>query len=265
MTDRLARLSAALLFAIPMAAAPLAAQGVEYATGTTKYRLTGTSTGTQTMPTGSASFEVGVMQQITVNIAKTAKDTVKATMTLDSISLKSQGPVPDLSALRGALFTATLSPTGKLYSAKGPDDLNPALGQVVNGITKILPTYRPNIAKGVTWSDTTSGKVNQQGLAVDQTIISSYNVAGDTVVGGQKAWKVDRVTSIKAGGAGTMGGTPVTMASEGSSTGSFFLTPSGVYLGSVSVDLLSVKITIVGQNAEVSIKQNATTNVEAIK
>src|SRR4051812_45286122 len=100
MTDRLARLAAALLVAAPLVA-PLAAQSVEYATGTTKYRLTGTTKGTQTLPTGSVSFEVGVMQQLTVNLAKQARDTMKATMTLDTIAVKTDGQLPDLSALKG--------------------------------------------------------------------------------------------------------------------------------------------------------------------
>src|SRR4051812_44544958 len=103
MTDRFARLVAALLVAAPLAA-PLSAQSLEYAAGTTRYRLTGTTKGTQTMPMGSSSYEVGVMQQVTVNLAKTAKDTVTATMTLDSIALKSAGPVPDLSRLKGASY-----------------------------------------------------------------------------------------------------------------------------------------------------------------
>jgi hypothetical protein len=265
MTDRLARLVAALLVIAPIAAAPLAAQGVEYATGTTKYRLTGTTKGTQTLPTGSSSFEVGVMQQITVNLAKTAKDTVTAIMTLDTIALKADGQMPELGKLKGASFTSLISPTGKLYSTKAPPGLDPSLAQVVDGIAKILPAYRANIALGASWADTVSGKVNQQGLEVDRTMISNFSVKGDTTIDGQKAWKIDRVTSIKAGGKGNMQGMPVALESDGTSTGAFFLTPKGLYLGAVSNDLLNVKITLVGQNMEVNIKQQGTTNVEAIK
>ena len=264
MTARLARLAAALLVAAPMAA-PLAAQNVEYSAGTTKYRLTGTTKGTQTLPTGSVNFEVGVTQLLTVNLAKTAKDTVKATMTLDSIDVKTEGQLPDLSSLRGANFTAMLSPTGKVYSAKGPDNINPALSQVIEGVTRLLPTFHTNLSKGSSWADTVRGKVNQQGLEVDRTTVTTYQVAGDTTISGQKAVKVNKTTSIKAGGTGNMGNTPVKMESDGTSTGAFYISPKGVYLGSKSDDLLNVRITIVGQNMEVNIKQNGTTNVEAIK
>ena len=264
MTDRFARLAAALLIVGPLAA-PLAAQSVELAPGTMKYRLTGATKGTQTTPAGSQDFEVGVLQQITVNLAKTSKDTVKATMTLDSIDVKSQQGGPDLSKLKGANFTAMLSPTGKVYSAKGPDGLDPMLSQVVDGVTRILPTFRSNLVKGFSWSDTSKTKLNQQGMDVERTTVTKFTVAGDTTVAGQKAFKVDKVTSIKAGGMGSMGGTSLTMESEGSSIGAFFITPAGVYLGSRASDSLNTKMSVVGQNYEVVIKQSGTTNVEPIK
>ncbi len=43
------------------------------------------------------------------------------------------------------------------------------------------------------------------------------------------------------------------------------MTPNGVYLGSTSTDDVNVKITIVSQNAEISIKQLVQNKVEAIK
>ncbi len=265
MTDRFARLAAALLFSAPLASVTLGAQSVELAPGTMRYRLVGVTKGTQTTPAGSQSFEVGVLQQITVNLAKTSKDTVKATMTLDTIDVKSQTGGPDLSKLKGAAFIAMMSPTGKVYSAKGPDGLDPVLGQVVEGVTRILPTFRTNLVKGYSWSDTATTKSNQQGIDVSRTTVTKFTVAGDTTIAGQKALKVDRVTSIKAGGAGSMGGTALTMESEGSSIGAFYITVAGVYLGSNANDSLSTKMSVVGQNYEVLIKQNGTTNVEAIK
>ena len=50
MSVRSARLSLALLVAAPVVVAPLSAQGVEYAAGTTKYRISTTTKGTQSSP-----------------------------------------------------------------------------------------------------------------------------------------------------------------------------------------------------------------------
>lgn len=263
MTARLARWSAALLMATPLVA--LHAQGLEYATGTTKYRVSSTTTSSQTSPMGSATFDLGLSEQLTVNLQKRHKDTVTATIILDSITLKSSGPAPDVSKLPGSKFVSVVAPTGKYYSGKSPEGVDPQLASLLDGILHFLPQFRANLSTGVTWSDTTTGKVPQQGMEVDRTAISNYLVSGDTTIGSDKAFKIQRTTSVKAAGSGTMQGTPVAMESIVKSTGMFFLTPMGLYLGGDSNDEVNVKISILAQNAEVSIKQNAKTRIQLIR
>jgi hypothetical protein len=265
MTARTTRIAVALLVAAPFAASPLRAQGVEYAAGTTRYRVTTTTKGSQMSPMGNAQFEVGLREQLTVNISKHAKDTIRAQVTLDSITLKSTGPSPDVSKLNGTKFVSLVSPTGKFYSTKPPEGVDPALGQVLEGVGRFLPAFRGNIAPGLSWADTSTAKVSQQGMDLDRTTVSNYTVTGDTTIGGEKAFRVKRTTSVKAAGSGSMQGNPVSMASTGTSNGAFFLTPKGVYLGGVSTDDVDLKITILAQNAEIIIKQNSTSKIEAIK
>lgn len=265
MTARSARLSVALLIAAPFAIAPLSAQGVQYASGTTKYRISSTTNGSQTSPMGNADFSVGLQQEVTVSLMNHAKDTVMATMTLDSIALKSTGPAPDVSKLKGATFVSLISPTGKFYSSKAPAGVDPQLAQITDGVGRLLPSYRANIAPGMTWADTASGKMTQQGLEMDRTSVSRYTVNGDTTIAGEKAFRVNRVTTVKAAGSGSMQGTPVAMETSGNSTGAFFISPKGVYLGGASTDDVILKITILAQNAEINIKQNSTTKIEPIK
>jgi hypothetical protein len=266
MSVRSARLSMALLIAAPFAAAPLSAQGVEYAAGTTRYRISTMTKGTQSSPMATGNFEVGLQQQVTVNLMKHAKDTVMATITIDSIALKSSGPAPDVSKLVGKHWVSLVSPTGKFYSAKAVDGaVDPALAQITEGVSHILPQYRGNLAKGMTWADTVSGKVNQQGMDLERSSVTNYKVAGDTTIGGQKAMRVERISNVKAAGSGTMQNTPVTMETAGTSTGAFFLTPKGVYLGGTNTDDVNLKITIIAQNTEITIKQIAQTTTEAIK
>ena len=265
MTVRTARLSAALLFAAPFAAAPLCAQGVEYAPGTMKFRVSTTTTGSQTTPAGTNNFDVGVEEKITINLMRHAKDTVMATMTLDSIAIKSPGPAVDLSKLMGAKFVSLVSPTGKFYSVKGPDGIDPQLAQLTDDIGKLLPTFRGNLALGLSWTDTLSGKIRPMGLEVDRTSVSSYKVDGDTTIGGEKAFRIQRTSSAKGAGAGNMQGTPVIMEMTGTSAGSFFITPKGTYLGGSSKDDALIKITIIQQNMEITIKQNGVKKTEPIK
>lgn len=266
MAVRTAHLSVVLLFAAPLAIAPLCAQGVAYAVGTNKYRVTANVKGSQTSPMGNADFQVGVQEQITVNLMKHAKDTVMATMTLDSIAFQSSGgPSPDVSKMMGVHFVTLMSPTGTFYSSKAPDGIDPSLASITDGIGRLLPAFRGNVANGITWTDTTAGKVSVQGMDMDRTSVSNYKVRGDTTIGVEKAFRIQRITTSKAAGSGSLNGAQVTVETSGTSTGAFFITPKGVFLGSTSKDDSSTKITFMAQNIEVGVKQNMQTTVEAIK
>lgn len=261
MIARLAPLAAALL----AVSTPARAQSVEYSDGTTRYRVLTTTTGSQTTPLGSSNFELGVEQQITLNLAHQAKDTLLATVTLDSISLTGAAAVADVSTLRGAKFISLVSPTGHVYSTRAPSNPNPVVSQLAEGIARFLPSYRPNLKPGFTWSDTASGKVMQQGMELDRTVVSNFTVEPDTVIAGERALKVARVTSVKAAGSGTPQGTPVSMESSSTSNGAFYLSPAGVFLGATSTDDVNLTLKILAQGAEISLKQNAQTRVEPIR
>ncbi|HEV7993333.1 MAG TPA: hypothetical protein VGP25_16025 [Gemmatimonadaceae bacterium] len=260
MTARLALLPAALL----LGALPLRAQSVEYAAGTTRYRVSTTTKGSQSSPMGDSNFEVGMRQQITLSLAKQTKDTMLATITLDSIAMSGAAARADVSSLMGARFVSLVSPTGHVYSTKAPSSANPLLSQIAEGITRYLPAYRANLKTGMAWADTTSGKVTQQGMEVDRTVVSNFTVERDTTIGGAKAFKVARITSVKAAGSGTSQGTPISMESVSTSNGAFFVSSKGVFLGATSNDDVNLKLTILAQGAEISMKQSAQTKIEPI-
>jgi hypothetical protein len=256
-----------VVFALAAAAMamPAGAQGVEYSPGTTRYRLSTTTKGSQTSPMGNQDFQIDARQQLTVNLTKPAKDTLVATVTLDSVSMKSQQGEQDLSRLIGSKFISYISPTGKVYSTKSAEGTDPILAQVTESVARFLPTYRRDLKKGLAWSDTSTGKVSQQGMDVDRTIVANYKVLGDTTISGENAYAVERVSTVKAAGSGTTQGTPVALESATNSTAVFYLTPKGVYLGGRQNDDINVKITILAQNAEISIKQTAQSTIQAIK
>lgn len=265
MAAYLKRLSMALALASPLAST-LAAQSAEYSAGTTKYRVVTDVKGSQSSPAGSQTFDIALRERITVDLMKHAKDTVMATMTLDSVSLSSSaGPAPDVAGIKGAKFVTLMSPTGKFYSTQSPAGLDPATAQITEGIGHFLPAYRGNLAKGTTWSDTTTGKISQQGMDLDRTIVSTYTVAGDTTIGGQKALRVNRVLISKATGGGNAQGTPITIETTGGGNSVYFLTPKGAFLGATSTEEVSSKITVLAQNVEIGVKQTVQTTIEAIK
>ena len=265
MVARYQRLTLALAFATPIAGT-MSAQTAEYPAGTTKYRVTTDAKGSQSSPAGSQEFQLNLREQLTVDVMKHARDTVMATITLDSIALSSSaGPTPDVSSVRGAKFVSLMSPTGKVYSTQPPAGLDPTMAQITEGIGRFLPAYRANLAKGATWSDTTKGKVSQQGMELDRTIVSNYAVTGDTTYAGQKALKINRVTNTVANGSGNLQGTPMTMETTGKGNSTYFMSPKGAFLGATSADEVNSKITVLAQNMEIGVKQSVQTTIEAIK
>jgi hypothetical protein len=214
---------------------------------------------------GNSGFELGMRQELTLNLARQSKDTILATVTLDSIALTGAGAIVDVRALTGAKFISLVSPTGRVYSTRAPANEDPLVSQIAEGITRFLPSYRANLKTGVTWADTTAGKVMQQGMELDRTIVSSFTVEHDTTIGGVKAFKVARVTSVKAAGSGSTQGTPVSMESSSTSNGAFFVSTKGVFLGGSSNDDVNLKLRILAQGAEISMKQNAQTKIEPIQ
>lgn len=265
MTARSFALPAALLLVAPLAAAPLRAQGVEYSPGTMHYRLSTLTKGSQTSPMGNQDFKVDAEQQLTVNLARPAKDTVVATITLDSLSIEGSAGKPDLSQLLGAKFVTYISPTGKLYSSKAPEGANPVLTQVTESVSRFLPTFRKDMRVGLTWADTVADKVNQQGMELNRTLVSRYKVLGDTAISGEKAFKVSRVSNVKAAGSGTSAGQAISIESATTSDAVFFLSPKGVYLGGRQNDDITVKATVLAQGAEINVKQTATSTIEALR
>lgn len=255
---------ALLLVAAALPLARASSQGLEYADGTTRYRVSTTTTGSQTTPLGSSDFELGIQQQITLNLARQGRDTLLATVTLDSISISGAAAMADVSALRGARFVSLVSPTGRVYSTKAPANANPLVAQLAEGIARFLPAYRADLRLGATWSDTTVGRVTQQGMELDRSVVSNFAVQHDTTIGGVRAFKVSRVTSVKAAGSGKPQGTPVSMESSSTSNGAFFLGANGVFLGATSTDDVDLKLKILAQGAEISMKQKAQTRIEPL-
>ena len=240
-------------------------QEVAYAPGTASYRVTTVTRGTQRSPMGNQPFAVTIDEQITVALARRAADTLAATLTIDSIALGGSGPAPDMRRYRGSAFVTLVSPTGAVYSMRGPEGGDPVLAQLGESVRNFLPTIRRDLRPGVAWSDSSSGKVTQQGMQVDRTIRSSYTVTGDTVVDGTRAWRLQRHTAVTAAGAGTANGTAVTLASSTAGEATLLISPDGRYLGATSRDDVDLKLTLSTQGIQIDIQQQATQSVHRLR
>jgi hypothetical protein len=261
---KLRSLSAVLAAAV-LIAGSLEAQ--QYAPGTSQYRLTAVNKLTQEAQGQKVEQEVTSEQKLTVTLGRQSRDTLSFAMTLDSAKVQtSAGPAPDLSALIGLKITGALSPFGIMYVTKAPEGTASEMaGPLADEMSRFLPRLRPGLSVGTTWTDTTAGKLNQMGISLDRTVITTSKVVGDTTYQGERAWRIERATETKFAGTGTTQGQPVTMEGVSKGTDNLFVARTGVYLGGLMNNAATIKVTLVASGMEVGLTQNQNTTVTRLK
>lgn len=264
MFDRMSRVALAMTIAFPAIAA---AQGFEYAAGTSQYKLTQSAKITQQAMGQSQEMETSANQVFTSTIQKASKDTLVVNYVLDSIAIIGpMGPMMGMERLVGLKVKTKVSPTGVKFSAEGAtDDSIPGASQVIDGFANLLPRIRGAMSAGSSWTDTTTGKVKQGGLDVDRRVIAVYTIAGDTTVGAEKGWKIQTQSNTTMSGSGAAQGQPMTM--EGTSTGksTFVVTKAGTLVGGEGAEDVNLKIVLAANGMEVGITQAVTSKIAKVK
>jgi hypothetical protein len=255
------------LVAASILAGPLEAQQFRYAPGTAHYRLTAINKLTQEAQGQKLEREVTSEQKLTVTLGRQGRDTLSFAMTLDSAKVQtSAGPAPDLSGLIGLKVTGALSPIGLIYAAKGPEGPGSEMAApLADEMSRFLPRLRPALSIGTTWTDTTSGKVDQMGITLDRTVITTSKVVGDTIYQGERAWRIDRTTQATFAGTGTSQGQPLTMEGTAKGSDNLFVGRNGIYLGGLSNTAATIKVTLVANGMEVGLTQNQNTTITRVK
>lgn len=262
------RTSALALAAFALGPMVALAQGFEYAPGKAQYRLTSTTKGAQEAMGQKQEFESTNSQLLSVSLARQTRDTVALTVVIDSIT--AVGPMgmvpPGLDKLIGISVSAKLSPFGAVYSTEGPKDTTIAnISTITEEMGRFLPRIRGKMTAGSSWTDTTTGKVKQNGLDIDRRVISKFTVVGDTLVSGDRAWKIARESNTTLSGTGAPQGQPMTM--EGTSTGvaTLVVSQKGLFVGSQQEDLANIKIVMAANGMEIGVTTTANTKVEKVK
>ena len=211
-----------------------------YAPGRLHYHVTTVSTRAQPLGGGRAPFDFSTTtnEWIALEVAPHSGDSLKIGITLDSIRITStlDAPAPDLAVLQGAKFAGTMSSRGRIYAlapVAGATD-----GKLVAMATALkrflLPLPARALATGASWADTVVEHPKVGTINITSSSVTTYKVAGDTTVSGQKAWRIDRYTTIAQLGKGMEAGQPLEISSSGTVTGMQFFSEKGVLLGGSS-------------------------------
>lgn len=257
------RIAAALTFSI---AGVVQAQTFEYAPGSATYRITQETKTVQEAMGQKQEMEGNGQQIVSVKLTRSAKDTITMSVVLDSIRATTMGMSPNLNHLLGLTVAAKVSPVGAFYSVQASDDKGGADAEPIrHAMGNILPKLRPTMPKGATWTDTTTGTMNQGGVEIERKIVSTYTMEGDTTIAGQASWKIHRADSTSMTGSGNTPNGPVTMEGTAKGSGQLFVTPTGVFLGSEGQEEANLRFVLAANGMELVFQQNATTKIETIK
>lgn len=258
--------TAVLTLVLPPAAA---AQGFEYAPGAAQYKVTQTTKAAQEMMGQKQEGQTNAMQLFTLTLTRPSKDTVLASYVIDSVyATTAMGTTqPFLDRYKGMKVEVRANPTGtNVFSVKGPTEAEvPNSGTVVLSLGGFLPRMRGTIARGATWTDTVSGKINQSGIELDRKVISRIEVLKDTTIGGASAWKLQRNDSTTLAGTGNSASGPMSMEGTVKGSSTFFMTPKGALLGASGTDNSSLRVVLAANGMEIIVTTSVETKVEKVR
>jgi hypothetical protein len=223
---------------------------LSYAPGTQHYRLTTVVHRSQSGGAGRApiEYDVTTRQLVTLALAAQSPDTLRLTLTVDSVSVTSSidAPTPDLAKLRGAKLTGTISPQGRIYSFQpSAGDADPQVAALYKSFRKFLwPFPERPLSVGSDWVDTTTDRSKREAFDVTTTTITSSKLAADTTFVGQRAWKVEHSADVAQSGDGKEGENTIHLSGDGSITGVHYVSKQGVYLGSKSKQRSEIRMTM---------------------
>ena len=240
-----------------------------YQPGTYRYRVVTTVDRTQDQPADRPpfTFQVVTRQQVTLALAPLAGDTLDLTIAVDSISVSSSlaAPAPNLDRIRGAKLKGKLSPTGRVYAFQAPGDADPETAALYGAFRRFLiPLPGTALSVGSTWADTTTDRVTKEGLDVTTKTITRSRVAGDTTIGGQPAWRIERNSVVEAHGTGTEAGRPIRLRNDGTIAGTHYVSARGVYLGSSSTQRAEMLLSAGESDTSMPIVQTIKSTVEPL-
>ena len=239
-----------------------------YQLGTYRYAVTTTVERSQDQPADRPpfTFQVVTKQQVTLTLAPAGGDTLDLTITVDSVSVSSSltAPAPSLDRIRGAKLKGKVSPPGRVYAFQAPANADPETTALYSAFRRFLVPLPSAPSVGSRWVDTTTDRVTKEGLDVTTRTITTSRVAGDTTIGGQPAWRIERNSVIEAHGTGTEGGRELRVRNDGTIAGMHYVSARGVYLGSSSTQRVEMLLSAGQADVSMPIVQTIKSTVQPL-
>jgi hypothetical protein len=248
--------------------AALAAAPVSLAPVTTRYRVDQTLTqdiDATAAGKGKQSISFTTSSFVTLTLTdSTGGKSVR--IVVDSMRGDSSAPVPAavFDSAKGAEFHAFLSASGKLSELEAVN-ISDAAARVQGFLTDFFPWVKVGAKTGEQWADTSARTTTDGTDSVVVKRITAYKVIGNETRNARKALRIaSEYQSTVAGTQPTPNG-PARIEGGGKGTGTYFVSPDGLYLGGDWQLRSSLTIAGAFSNEPLPITITQTTKVTALK
>jgi hypothetical protein len=216
------------------AVAALAAAPASLAPVTTKYRVDQTLTqdiDASAAGKGKQSVSFSTSSFLTLTLSdSTGGKSVR--IVVDSMRGDSSTPIPAavFDSAKGAEFHAFLSASGKLSELEGAS-MSEAAARVQGFLSDFFPWVKAGARTGEQWADTSAKTTTDGTDSVVVKRITAYRVVGNETRDARKAVRIaSEYRSTVAGTQATPNG-PARIEGGGKGTGTYYVTPDGLYMG----------------------------------
>lgn len=214
---------------------------------------------------GKQSISFATSSFLTVTLSDTAGGR-SVRIVVDSMRGDSTSPIPAavFDSARGAEFHAFLSSAGRLSELESIN-VSPAAARVQGFLTDFFPWVKAGVKTGEQWADTSSKATTDGTDSVVVKRVTSYRVMGAEKRPTGKALRIaSAYTSTVAGTQPTPNG-PARIEGSGKGTGTYFVSPDGVYLGGDWQLRSALSLTMASANDPLPITITQTTKVTPLK
>jgi hypothetical protein len=251
----------------PAGPAPAPARPVTYAAGVARYRSASYQHVERRLGDQNQSSDVVLVTYITATLAPDSGG-LRATFTVDSVpQYAGRAPGgPGGAAARGATFSGTLSPDGRIATLAGADSSVRLLVRLGEQLQRFYPRISAaGITPGMRWTDTTRTTNIGSGVPLTLLAVSDHLVATPIDTMGTRALPIETHTTYSFTGTGSQGGEPFSVQGAGQRHTAELISLAGRYLGLIAADTSSYTIALKAADLTIPAHQTRADTVSVLR
>lgn len=239
------------------------AQDLAWVPGKFQYRLSTQLHQKQEMMGQTQEAKRNASQHISLQLDRKDKETLAFAITLDSTKSDAPEMQSQSNKIVGKTATGTLSPSGKVLSFVAPLDSATTESDFRN-LRQFFVRLPANASRGSTVVDTIADSFESQGLKINQQVVMTSTVTGDTTIDGQKAIILERQGALTMTGQGEQNGTELVLDGTGTLSGRLYYSATGGLLGGQMENNAEMSVAVPAQNMSIPITQVSSSKIERV-